>query len=224
MLISLFLLLLAVMAVVVAVQLNRRARLQNLRRFAAATGRTLRLDTCGGIKTNNLYAYLCALASALRTQAMLQDFELRPGELKHAMTDAIESAYLLKRDESNKDVARGALFLFASCLDAIMTRALSGETPQGDEGNFVGTAGAVTLLASVGWHPQANADLVTCALSKASLAEGLAECWRTTNQAHRDRMESAFERVVRTALDPSTAAYVRHRLFSELKEDAQTAG
>lgn len=223
MLTSLFFLLLAVIAVSIAVLLNRRARLQNLRGFAATAGRTLQLDTCGGIKTTNLYEYLCALASAFRTQAMLRDLELRPGEFKQAVTDAIESAYLLKKDESDKEVARGALLLFASSMDAIMSGTLSGEPAQGDEGNFVGAAGAVTLLASVGWHPEANADLVTCALSEASLAKELAEYWRTTNQAHRVRVEAAFEHVIRTALDPATAAYVRHKMFTESQEIVRTA-
>jgi hypothetical protein len=220
---SLFLLLFAVILVVVAMDLSRRARLRNLRGFAAMVRRTLQLDTCGGIKTTNLYAYLCALASAFRTQAMLQDLELRPGELKQVVADVVDSAYLLKKDPSNKEVAAGALLLFASCLDPIMSGTLSGEAIQGDEGNFVGTAGAVTLLASVGWHPESNADLVTCALSEASPARELVEYWRTTSETHRNRAESAFERVIRTALDPSTAAYVRHRVFSDLKENAPTA-
>ncbi|MEZ5462122.1 MAG: hypothetical protein R3F00_10025 [Dokdonella sp.] len=220
---SLFLLLLAIVAVAVAMHLSRRARLQNLRGFAAMVRRTLQIDTCGGIKTTNLYIYLCALASAFRTQAMLQDLELHPGELKRVVSDAIESSYLVKKDPSNSEVAGGALLLFASCLDPVMSGTLSGEAVQGDEGNFVGTAGAVALLASVGWHPDSNADLVTCALSEASPARELADYWRTTSKAHRDRVESAFERAIKTALDPSTAAYVRHRVFADLKKDAQPA-
>lgn len=223
MLTSLFLLLLAVIAVSVAVLLNRRARISNLRGFAATAARTLQLDTCGGIKTTNLFGYLCALASAFRTQAMLRDLELRPGEFKQAVADSIESAYLLKKDGANREVARGTLLLFAASLDAIMSRTLSGEAGKGDEGNFVGTAGAVTLLASVGWHPESNADLVSCALSKASLAREVAEYWRTADQAHRDRVEAAFEHVVRIALDPATAGYVRHKMFSELKKGDRTA-
>jgi hypothetical protein len=197
--------------------------LRNLRAFAATARRTLQLESCGGIKTTNLHEYLCALAAALRTQAMLLDLELRPGEFKQAVADAIESAYLFKRDESNKEVARGALLLFATCLDPNMSRAPTGEVTSGDEGSFVGTAGGVALLASVGWHPESNADLVTCALSETSPAEEMAEYWRTTDQAHRDRVESALERVVRTALDPATATYVRHKVFSGLNEDARTA-
>lgn len=219
----LFLLLLAALAIAIFVLLNRRARLRRFRGFAATAGHTLQLDTCGGVKATNLFEYLCALASALRTQALLRGIELRPGEFKQVVTDAIESAYLLKRDESNKEVARGALLLFAFCMDEIMGKTQSGEASQGNEGQLVGTVGAVTLLASVGWHPESNADLVTCALSETSPAKGMAEYWLTTEQAHRDRVESAFESVVRTALDPATAAYVRHKLFSDLKEDAQTA-
>ncbi|MBL0162078.1 MAG: hypothetical protein IPP82_00120 [Xanthomonadales bacterium] len=218
----LILLLLAVIAVAVVVLLNRRARLRNFDVFAATAGRTLQLETCAGIKATNLYEYLCALASTLRTQAMLRGLELRPGEFKQVVTDAIESAYLLKRDESNKEVARGALLLFAFCLDPIMSKMLSGDATQGDEGNFAGTAAAVTLLASVGWHPESNADLVTCALSEISLTDDMAEYWRTETPVHRDQAESAFERVVRTALDPATAAYVRHKVFSDLQEKART--
>jgi hypothetical protein len=219
----LLLLLVAVLAVVVVVLVNRRTRLQRFRDFAATVGHTLQLETCGGIKATNLHEYLCAIASALRTQAMLRNLELRPGEFKQAVTDAVESAHLLKRDGSNKEGARATLLLFASCLDATMSRTLAGEATEGDEENLVGTVGAVALLASVGWHPESNADLVTCALSETSPARDMAEFWRSSNQAHRDQVESAFERVVRTALDPATAAYVRHKVFSDLKGDVRSA-
>jgi hypothetical protein len=211
------------MAIAVVVHLNGQARLRNFREFAATASRTLQLETCGGIKPANLHEYLCALASAMRTQAMLRDIDLRPGEFKGVVTDAIDSAYLLKRDESNQEVARGVLTLFANCLDPIMSRTLSGDASQRDEEHFVGTAGALVLLANVGWHPEANADLVTCALSETSLPKDVAEYWRTRDRAHQDRVESAFERVVRTALDPATAAHVRHKLFSDLNDDARTA-
>ena len=223
MLTSLFLLLLAAVAAAGVVLLSRRARLRSFGEFAATAGHTLQLETCGGIKASNLYEYLCALSAALRTQAMLRDLELRPGEFKRVVTDAIESAYLLRRDESKKEVARGALLLFASCLDPIMSRTPSGASTQGDVGNIAGTVGAVALLANAGWHPDSNADLVTCALSEATPAKGMADYWRSTSQSHRDQVESAFEHVVRKALDPSTAAYVRHKVFSDLKEDARTA-
>jgi hypothetical protein len=216
-------LLAAVLAVVVIVLVNRRTRLQKLRDFVVTVGHTLQLETCGGIKATNLHEYLCAIASALRTQAMLRNIELRPGEFKQAVTDAVESAHLLKRDESNKEGARATLLLFAFCLDATMSRTLDGETADGDEGDLVGTVGAIVLLASVGWHPESNADLVTCALAEASPAKDMAEFWRSSNQAHRDQVESAFERVVRTALDPATAAYVRQKVFSDLKGDVRSA-
>jgi hypothetical protein len=219
----LFLLLLVALAVALVVIRVRRAHLRKFREFAATTVRTLQLESCGGVKPARLHEYLSALATALRTQAMLRDLELRPGEFKQAVTDAIKSAHLLKRDASNREVARGTLLLFASCLDPIMSKALSGKPTQGDEGSFVGTIGAVTLLASVEWHPESNADLVTCALSEASQTKDMAEYWRTANQADRNQMESAFEYVVRTALDPATAAYVGHKVFSELKKDARTA-
>lgn len=222
MLTYLFLLLLAVLAAAGVMLLSRRARQRNFGEFAATAGHTLQLETCGGIKATNLYEYLCAVAAALRTQAMLRSLELRPGEFEQVVTDAIESAYLLRRDESNKEVARGALLLFASCLDATMSRTPSGESTRGDVGNIAGTVGAVELLARSGWYPESNADLVTCALSEASPAKGMAEYWRSTSQSHRDQVESAFEHVVRKALDPATAEYVRHKVFTDLKEDART--
>ena len=116
---------------------------------------------------------------AFRTQAMLRNLKLHPGEFEQVVSDSVESAYLLKREQSNKDAARGALLLFASCLDAIMSEARSGEAAAGGEGNFVGTAGGVAMLASIGWYAESNADLVTCALSETTLAEGVAEYWRT---------------------------------------------
>ena len=223
MLTYLYLLLVAVLAAAGLVLRSRRVRLRNFREFAATAGHTLQLETCGGIKAANLYEYLCALAAALRTQAMLRDIDLRPGEFEQVVTDAIESAYLLKRDESNKEVARGALLLFALCMDPIMSKTPSGEATQENVGNVVGTIGAVTLLASAGWYPESNADLVACALSQTSPANGMAEFWRSTNQDHRDQVESAFEHVVRTALNRVTAAYVRNKVFSDLKESARTA-
>lgn len=221
MLTSLFLLLVAVLAVAAVVHLNRRARLRNFREFAVTVERTLQLETCGGIKATNLYEYLRALVAAFRTQAMLRDLELRPGEFNQVVSDAIESAYLLRRDEENREVARGTLLLFAFCLDAIMSRTQLGDATPQDEGELVGTVGALALLASVGWHPESNADLVTCVLSETPPAREMADYWRASDQAHRDRVESAFERVIRKALDPSTAAYVRHKVFSDLKEEAQ---
>ena len=204
------------------VVLNQRVRRRNFREFAKTAGCTLQLKTCGGIGPGSLHEYLLALAMALRTQAMLRNLKLHPGEFEQVVTDAIESAYLLKRENPNKDVARGALLLFAVCLDPIMSKALSGEATLGDAENFVGTAGGVTMLASAGWHAKSNADLVTCALTEASLAEGVAEYWRTMDQAHRDQVESSFERVVSTALDPATAAYVRHKAFSDLRNADQS--
>jgi hypothetical protein len=59
---------------------------------------------------------------------------------------------------------------------------------------------------------------MTCALTEASLANGAAEYWRAGTEAQRDRVEGSFERVVRTALDPSTAAYVRQKVFADLQE------
>jgi hypothetical protein len=219
----LFLLLVVVLAVALVVLRIQRARLRKFREFATTADRTLQLESCGGVKATRLHEYLSALAAALRTQAMLRDLDLHPGEFRQAVTDAIESSYLVKRDESNREVARGTLLLFASCLDPIMSKAISGRPVQGDEGSFVGTIGAVTLLASVQWHPDSNADLVTCALSEASQTKDMAEYWRTASQAQRSEMESAFEQVIRRALDPATAAYVGHKVFSELKKDARTA-
>ncbi len=218
-----FLLFLFGMVAGVVVLLHQRARRRDLRNFSTMAGRTLQLETCGGISPTNLHEYLLALAMALRTQAMLGNLKLHAGEFEQVVTDAIDSAYLLKREDSSKEVARGSLLLFASCLDSIMSRTLAGEVTLGDEGNFVGTVGAVAMLARAGWHADSNADLVTCALSKTALAEGAAEYWRTRNQAHRDRVEWSFERVVRTALDPDTAAYVRHKAFSGLRNLDQSA-
>lgn len=211
-----FLLLLVGIAVGVAIFLNLRARRRDLREFSLAAGRTLQLETCGGISPNNLYEYLFALALALRTQAMLRSLRLHPGEFEQVVTDAIESAYLLKQGNSNKDVARGALLLFATCMDGIMCRTLSGEPVVGNEGDLVGTACAVEMLAKAGWQAESNADMVACALMEVPLAEGVAEYWRTRNQSYRDRVEWSFEFVVRTALDPSTATYVRDKAFSPL--------
>ncbi|HET9033627.1 MAG TPA: hypothetical protein VFN25_12045 [Dokdonella sp.] len=81
-LIYLTLLLFVVLAVAIFALRIRRARLRNFREFAATAGHTLQLESCGGIKAGNLYAYLCALASALHTQAQLRNIELRPGEFK----------------------------------------------------------------------------------------------------------------------------------------------
>ncbi|HET9033626.1 MAG TPA: hypothetical protein VFN25_12040 [Dokdonella sp.] len=103
-----------------------------------------------------------------------------------------------------------------------MSRSQSAEAAQRDEGKLAGIVGAVALLASAGWHSESNADLVICALSEASPDRDMAEYWHAATQAHRDRVESAFEHVVGTALDSATAAYVRHKVFSELKEGAQT--
>lgn len=219
----LFLLLCAVMAVAIFVLANRNARLRKFHEFEATAVHTLQLESCSGIKASNLYAYLCALATALGTQALLRNLKLRPGEFNRVVSDAIDTAYLLKKDEPDKKVARGALMLFALCLDDTMSRSQSAGVKEGDEGKLVGTIGAVTLLASVGWYPDSNADLVTCGLSEASPANEMAEYWRTTEQAHRDQVESAFEHVVRTALDSSTAAYVRHKVFSELNESAPSS-
>jgi hypothetical protein len=113
-------------------------------------------------------------------------------------------------------VARGALSLFASCLDPIVSRTLTSRFTQADAGDFVGAIGAVTLLEGVGWDTQSNADLVTCALSEAPLAKGVADYWRTANKASRDQLVSAFEHVIGKALDPSTAVYVRQRVFAVL--------
>jgi hypothetical protein len=199
-----------------ALHLNQRARGRKFREFAIAAGHTLQLESCGGIKASSLYEYLYALASAIRTQAMLRDLKLRPGEFEQVVTGAIESAYLLQRDESRRDVARGALSLFASCLDPIVSRTLTSRFTQADAGDFVGAIGAVTLLEGVGWDTQSNADLVTCALSEAPLAKGVADYWRTANKASRDQLVSAFEHVIGKALDPSTAVYVRQRVFAAL--------
>ncbi|MEP6882749.1 MAG: hypothetical protein ABI866_12195 [Dokdonella sp.] len=204
------------MAVAGFVLLNQRARARRFREFATTAARTLQLETCGGIGPTSLYEYLLALAMALRTQAMIRNLKLRPGEFERVVSDAIESAFLLKRENSDKDVARGTLSLFAICLDTIMSRTLSGDATEGDEGRFVGTVGAVAMLASVGWFADSNADLVTCALTESSLAEGVAEYWRTSDQAYRDRVEGSFEHVFRTALDPATATYVRHKAFAHL--------
>lgn len=218
------LLLVAVMLGALIVQLNRRVRQRNFRTYAATVSRTLQLESCGGIKAASLYEYLFALATALRTQADLHNLELRPGEFRQVVTEAIDTAYLLKRDEANSEIARGMLVLFASCLDAIMSKSLSGEVTAGDEAHFVGTSGGLTLLASAEWHPESNADLVTCALSECAPSKGMIEYWRSSDQAHRDQVESAFERVVRTALDPATAAYVRHKVFVDPQEGARAAG
>lgn len=218
------LLLVAVMLGALIVQLNRRVRQRNFRTYAATASRTLQLESCGGIKAASLYEYLFALATALRTQADLHNLELRPGEFRQVVTDAIDTAYLLKRDEANREIARGTLVLFASCLDAIMSKSLSGEVTAGDEAHFVGTSGGLTLLASAEWHPESNADLVTCALSECAPSKGMIEYWRSSDQAHRDQVESAFERVVRTALDPATAAYVRHKVFVDPQEGVRAAG
>ncbi len=214
---TILLLLAAMMAGVFAIH-SQRTRKQKFREFATTADRTLQLESCGGIRPTSLYEYLLALASTFRTQAMLRSLKLRPGEFEQVVTNAIESAYLLKGDPSNKDAARGSLVLFASCLDPIMCKTLAGEGSEGDEGNYVGTAGAVVMLASIGWYAGSNADLVTCALTEATLAEGVAEYWRTGSQAHRDQVERSFERAVRTALDPSTAAYVRQRVFAGLQD------
>ena len=214
----LYLLLLVGLAVGVAVFLNLRARRRDFREFAMAAGRTLQLETCGGISPNSLYEYLLALALALRTQAMLRNLKLHPGEFEQVVTEAIESAYMVKKGDSNKDAARGALLLFATSLDAIMSRMLSGEAIVGNEGDIVGTACAVEMLANAGWHADSNADLVACALMEVPLAKGAAEYWRTRSQAYRDRVEWSFERAVRMALDPATATYVRDNAFSPLLE------
>lgn len=215
------LLLVAVMLGALVVQLNRRARQRNFRTYAATANRTLQLESCGGIKATSLYEYLLALATALRTQADLHNLELRPGEFRQVVTDAIDTAYLRKRDGANGEIARGTLVLFASCLDAIMSKSLSGEVKAGDEAHFVGTSGGLTLLASAEWHPESNADLVTCALSECAPAKGMIEYWRSADHGHRDQVESAFEHVVRAALDPATAAYVRHKVFAELQQDSR---
>ena len=217
------LLLVAVMLGALVVQLNRRARQRNFRAYAVAANRTLQLESCGGIKATSHYEYLLALATALRTQADLHNLELRPGEFRQVVTDAIETAYLLKRNAASSEIARGTLMLFASCLDPVMSKSLSGEVTAGDEAHFVGTAGGLTLLASAEWHPDSNADLVTCALSECAPSRGMIEYWRSTDQAHRDQVEAAFERVVRTALDPATATYVRHKVFVDPQEGARTA-
>lgn len=219
-----FLLLVAVMLGALVVQVNRRARQRNFRAFAVATGRTLQLESCGGTRTTSLYEYLYALATALRTQAELHNLELHPGEFSQVVSDAIDSAYLLKRDQPNTEVGRGTLGLFASCLDGIMSSTPSGQVNLGDEAHFVGTAGGLTLLASAEWHPESNADLVTCALSECAPPKGMIEYWRGADPAHREQVEAAFERVVRTALDPATAAYVRHKVFTDLPDAARAAG
>lgn len=219
MLTTIILLLLIGMMACAVVFLNRRARRSRFREFATTAGRTLQFETCGGINPTNLHEYLVALAMTLRTQAMLRNLTLHPGEFEQVVIDGIELAYLLKRAQSDKDVARGSMQLFATCLDPIMSRPLAGDA-LGDQAHFVGTSSAVAMLAIAGWHAESNADLVTCALMKASLAEGAAEYWRTRNQAQRDEVESSFEQVVRTALDPASAAYVRHKAFSDLHEGA----
>ena len=122
------------------------------------------------------------------------------------------------------EVSRGTLQLFASCLDAIMSGTPTGGAKRADEASFVGTSGGLTLLASAEWHPESNADLVICALSECAPAKGMTEYWRSADQAHRDQVESAFERVVRTALDPATAAYVRHKVFVDPQEGPRAAG
>ena len=216
-----FLLVFAGMAVVAFVVMNQRARARRFREFATTAARTLQLETCGGIRPSSLYEYLLAVAMALRNQATIRNLKLHPGEFEQVVSDAIESAYLLKREHADKDVARGTLSLFAICLDAIMSKTLSGESTEGDEGRFVGTVGAVAMLASVGWFADSNADLVTCALTESSLAEGVADYWRSSDQAYRDRVESSFEHVFRTALDPATAVYVRHRAFADLGNAGQ---
>ena len=216
-------LLLVGIAAGVVVHQNQRARRRRLREFATTAGHTFQLETCGGIRPTSLYEYLVALAMALRTQAFIRNLKLHPGEFEQVVTDAIESAYLLKMKHSDIDAARGTLFLFASCLDAIMSRPLSGDAALGDEGNFVGTAGAIAMLASIGWHTDSNSDLVRCALTEVALADGVAEYWRTSDKAYRDRVEDSFERVFRTALDPVTAAHVRYKAFSDLRIPGQSA-
>lgn len=219
---TILLLLAAIMAGLIAMQ-SQRTRQRKFREFAIAAGRTLQLESCGGIRPTIMYEYLISLASAFRTQAMLRSLKLHPGEFEQVVTDVVESAYLLKKDPSNKDAARGSLLLFASCLDAIMSKTMAGETTEGDEGNFVGTAGAVAMLSSAGWYLGSNADLVRCALTEISLAEGVAEFWRTGTQAHRDRVEWSFERVFCTALDPSAAAYLRQKVFADLQGETRNS-
>ena len=216
------LLLLLGMAVVLGFLMSQRARKRKFREFATTASRTLQLETCGGIAPNNLYEYLLALAMAVRTQAMLRNLKLRPGEFEQVITDAIESAYLLQRNPSGKDAARGSLYLFAFCLDAVMIRSLSGAPGLGDEGDFVGTSAAIAILSSIGWHAESNSDLVTCALTETSMAESVAEYWRTRDQIYRDRVEASFEQVFRTALDSTTAASMRHRAFSDLRIKARS--
>ena len=218
-----FLLLLVGLSAVFFMYRNQRARRRRFREFATTAARTLQLETCGGIRPTSLYEYLLALAMALRTQAILRNLRLHPGEFEQVVTDSIESAYLFKNEHSDKDVARGSLSLFASCLDAIVSKTLSGEPSLGDEGNFVGTAGAIAMLASVGWHADSNADMVRCALTEASVADGVAEYWRSSDKAYRDRVERSFERVFRIALDPAAAADVSHKAFSDLRIASQGA-
>lgn len=211
-----FLLLLG-LAVALGLLMSQRARKRRFREFTTTAGRTLQMETCGGIATDNLYEYLLALAMALRTQAMLRHLKLQSGEFEQIVTDAIESAYLLQRDSSGKDSARASLSLFAFCLDPVMSKTRTGDHALGDEGNFVGTSGAIAMLASIGWHAESNADLVTCALTETSMDEGVVEYWRSRDQTYRDRVEASFEQVFRTALDPATATYMRHKAFSGLR-------
>lgn len=217
-----YLLLLAGIAAGIAAFFLLRARRRDLREFAFAARRTLQLETCSGISPNNLYEYLLALAHALRMQATLRNLKLYPGEFEQVVTDVIETAYMLKRAQSNAAVARASLQLFATSLDSVMSKTLSGEPTVGNEGNFVGIACAVEMLANAGWQAESNADMVTCALMEVPLAEGVAEYWRTRDQAYRDRVERSFERAIRTALDPATASYVREKAFSPLQGPAST--
>ena len=223
MLTSMVLLILVGMAIAAVAYQNQRARRRRFQEFATTVDRTLQLETCGGISPTSLYEYLLALGMALRTQAILRNLKLHPGEFEQVVIDAIEPAYLLKIEHSDKDVARGSLFLFASCLDAIVSKTPSGEAALGDEGNFVGAAGAITMLASIGWHPVSNADMVRCALTEVSLPDGVADYWGASDKAYRHRVEESFEHVFRVALDPVTAASVSYKAFSDVRMAAHSA-
>lgn len=220
MLIYLLPLLVLACAIAVFLHLNRRARSRKLHEFAIAAGHTLQLESCGGIKPTNRYEYLNALVSAIRTQAMLRDLKLHPGEFERVVRDAIDSAYLLRQDEANKESARSVLTLFASCLDPIVSGTFSARFSQADAGALVGAIGALTLLETTGWHAGSNADLMTCALTEAPLAKEVFTHWQTASVASREQLVSAFEQVVGKALDPSTASYVRQRVFSSLQGKA----
>lgn len=220
MLIYLLPLLVLACAIAIFLHLDRRARHRKLHDFAIAAGHTLQLESCGGIKPTNRYEYLNALVSAIRTQAMLRNLNLHPGDFERVVRDAIDSAYLLRQDEANKETARSVLTLFATCLDPIVSGAMSTRISQADASALVGAIGALTLLERTGWHAGSNADLMTCALTEAPLAKEVIAHWQTASAASREQLVSAFERVVGKALDPSTAVYVRQRVFSSLQGKA----